>query len=315
MANHHMLPPVHRGAAGGLRVGIAGSLSGARTAHAEAFRAAHEHLAQRGISACLGDDASDPHRALALGAEFAREGVTLVIGHFNSACARAVMPFYRAQGIELLLPASTDVDLALGDGAYRLCANDTAQAETIHGWIARRFGHAIELEVRTDGSDYAARLLACLRRPAQTVVRDVADPATPRAPVCVVLAVAQQALEFIATPPFHGSSTTMIFSDEAAVDAVRTAAARSETECWLVTPEPSYEALLARGCELVHAWQQRGQPSECFGAWAIAEHFILPSGEAVGAHWALRRCARTFASAAVSAPELPTVLPNATEIN
>lgn len=292
---------VHRiNNATGPRVGIAGSLTGQRVAHGPAFHTAFDALAHRGVPACLGDDASTPEQAVALAHEFARHGVRLVIGHFNSACARAVMPFYRAHGIELLLPAATDVSLALGAGVYRLCANDATQASTISDWLRSRATRAPAVEVRVDGSDYAERLLQCLRTElglGLVSVLGTADPAPPSTPFCVVLAVAHQALDFLQRAGSSGAlaNVSTLLSDEAAVSEVSHAARQLGARCWVVTPDPSYEALLGHACGLAALWHAHSAGASSFAQWVHAEGFFLPSGEARHAAWAVRNCATAHA--------------------
>ncbi|WP_218278153.1 ABC transporter substrate-binding protein, partial [Pseudomonas sp. HMWF006] len=101
-------------------VGIVGPLTGPRAAYGEWLRRAAQGSA---LPLVWADDAADPvaavdaaHRLLAAGAE-------VVIGHFNSECARAAGALYRAAGVPLLLPAATAADLCQSVGAFRLCAS------------------------------------------------------------------------------------------------------------------------------------------------------------------------------------------------
>ncbi|MEO8153332.1 MAG: ABC transporter substrate-binding protein [Rhizobacter sp.] len=281
-----------------VRVGIAGSLSGQRVAHAPFFHAARDFLERRGVQALLGDDASTPARALELADEFARGGVRLVVGHFNSDCARAVMPIYRAHGIELLLPASTDVGLETGHGVYRLCADDAAQARAIALWLRERHAQMPAVEVRVDGSAYAERLLASLRAELgsrSVAVLSTAEPGAPRAPICVVLALAHHALSFLQRSHYALAGRTMVFSDEAAVPEFNQAALRSGLACWIVTPDPSYDILLNRACAWVAQWNEQRRSAGSFGSWATGLGHLLPSGQARRAAWLLRPCVHTQA--------------------
>jgi branched-chain amino acid transport system substrate-binding protein len=277
--NAHRLNP----ATARVRVGIAGSLSGRRVAHAGCFRSARERLLNAGVSALLGDDASDPEAAADLAEEFALAGVGLVIGHFNSDCARAAIPIYRAHGVGLLLPASTANELPLGQGVYRLCANDAAQARLIAEWLRKQ---AEPAEVCVDRSEYAQRLLKGLRTElcdAMPPVRDLAKPG-PAAPVRVVLALAHAACESLRQP---SACRTALFSDEAAVSEFRQLAAESSTACSLVTPEPSYETLVAQACDITLRWCAH-RPLPSFERWASASGCFLTSGESRSARWALQ---------------------------
>lgn len=279
------------------RVGIAGTFSGARTAHATIFREAKDFLEQRGVSTLLGDDASEPARAVQLADEFASRAVKLVIGHFNSACAAAAIPFYRERGINVLLPASSAVSIRTGQGVIRLCSNDAEQARAIVGWIAHRLGLEPAVEIRVDGSDYADRLLACLRSELGASIRMVTSTRNTEcstAPICVVLAVAQHAIEFVNAPHFWAQRKATIFSDEAAVDEFRVAASHRSTACWVATPTPSYASLVRYACELTTHWWATNQPSRNFNQWAAAGGWSLSSGEAAHAGWSLRHCGKNL---------------------
>jgi branched-chain amino acid transport system substrate-binding protein len=272
-------------------VGIAGSMSGLRTSHAAFFRAALAFFEARTIPALLGDDGSSPEQALAMAHGFVDNNVRLVIGHFNSACARAVIPLYRAHGIALLLPASTDVGLDLRAGVYRLCGTDASQAQHIAQAIRARAEGPFAVEVRADGSDYSHRLLQCLRAELGAAIQgvfDTTDPAPPRAPFCVVLATAHRAVAFVTMQHPVAPPCVVIYSDEAAVAEVDSAIRDAGGQCWIVTPRPSYETLLGDGCRLIADWyDRRAQP---FGEWAQRQGHFLATGEVARTQWELRRC-------------------------
>lgn len=281
------------------RVGIAGSLSGHRVAHAPFFHAARNFLQRRAVPVQLGDDASTPEQALALAHEFERSGVGLVIGHFNSDCARVVMPFYRTHGMALLLPAASDTALDIGSGVYRLCAHDAAQARTVSDWLHARATAPLAVEVRVDRSDYAKRLLQCLHTelgPGIESVLDTANPASPSAAFCVVLAVAHQALEFMQRSHADLARTTTIFSDEADITAFSDAARHLGASCSVVTPDPSYEALLMRACGLAVQWHESKPRDGDFAGWVRTQGYFLASGEARHAAWVARACAHPRAT-------------------
>lgn len=280
------------------RIGIAGSLSGLRVAHAEHFRQAHARLLQAGVPTLLGDDAATPERAAALAGEFARAGVQLVIGHFNSDCARAAIPVYRAQGIALLLPAATDTRLPLGAGVYRLCADDAAQAQRMAQWLRTRAADAAPAEVRADGSPYAQRLLHALRGELgghMPAVRSTTATQHPPSRVCLVIALARQAIHFVHDTQALAGSRNVLFSDEAAVAELHAAVAASSANCWVVTPAPSYETLVDHACALAARWHAQGAGDD-FCRWAATHAGLPTSGQPLHAGWALRHCARTPAA-------------------
>lgn len=279
------------------RIGIAGTLSGPRTSHAPIFREATGFFEQRGIAPLLGDDASNPAQALQLAHEFASRDVKLVIGHFNSACAAAAIQVYRERGVNVLLPASSAIEIKTGQGVIRLCSNDAEQARAIAEWITHRFGPQSTVEVRVDGSDYSGRLLACLQSELGASIQIVANTVAAEcttSPVCVVLAVAQHAIDFVKAPHFKAKRKATIFSDEAAVDEFRIAAAQRTSTCWVTTPNPSYSSLMRYGCELAASWCALNHPPGNFNEWAATGGWSLSTGESSKANWSIRHCVGNY---------------------
>lgn len=141
-----------------LRIAVLGPQSGPRAAYGELIRnavAGVGFLEQMDIT--LFDDKAEPVVAEKVAAAIARSDIDVAIGHFNSDCARAAIPVYRAAGIPLLLPASTAPGLADGRSVFRLCADELRQAEAIVSfWRGKLLGQT--LRVWTDGSPYGTRL-------------------------------------------------------------------------------------------------------------------------------------------------------------
>jgi branched-chain amino acid transport system substrate-binding protein len=272
------------------RVAIAATLTGRRTAHAKLFQTAFDFLIRNGISTLIADDASTPQQALAIADGFVREKAKVVVGHFNSSCAKSVIPFYRDQGITLLLPASSDVGIDVGNGVYRLCSTDADQAKAIANWVKKLPLSALPVAVRIDGSDYAYRLLACLQREfgqgLQSAVLTTAQIPF-LSPVCIVVAVAHRAIEFVENTLFPKAQTKFLFSDEAAVAQFCRSAIRQAINCWIVAPDPSYNALLRRACNWLVEWNGLHSANINFDEWAISTGHLLPSGAAVRSGWRL----------------------------
>jgi branched-chain amino acid transport system substrate-binding protein len=278
-------------------VAIAGSLSGLRRDHAAHFAAVHARLRRAGVDTLLGDDASEPERAGELAAAWVQQGVRLVIGHFNSGCARAALPAYRAAGVELVLPASTADGLGQLPGVHQLCGDDSSQAEALVRWIARRWRTGDGVEVRCDGSDYARRLRTALEPRLvgrSTTWLELADPLPAQAPLCLVLALAPEAAAFAARPGLAAGRQAVVFADEAAVARVAHPAAASGVPCWIVTPSPSYTTLLHRAGALALRWLDTRSPRAGFGAWARATCALPPANGASGPVWRLRQARPTF---------------------
>lgn len=272
-------------------IGIAGSLSGKRISHAQFFRNSLSYFEQRGIPAILGDDGATPKKAEALAEEFIARGVRLVIGHFNSDCARKVIPIYRSHDVELLLPASTDIGLDIGSGIFRLCANESTQAKAIVESIKAQLGDISRVEIRIDGTNYSRRLLRYLKielDDSMIIILDTLDPTPPSAPVCIILAIENHAIDFVRYQSLLPSQVIYIFSDESDVAEFERVVADVGGDCMVVSPQPSYKTLLENGSRLAADWHEQNCGN--LSRWLHDGEFFLTSGEAVEARWVIRKC-------------------------
>ncbi|NIF16445.1 ABC transporter substrate-binding protein [Pantoea sp. Cy-639] len=118
-------------------VGIVGPLSGARAAYGQWLRRAAEGTT---LPLLWADDGADPAMAQAAARYLLDAGVEVVVGHFNSECARVAGRLYQAAGVPLLLPAATAPDLCHAVGAWRLCASETRQVAVMLEYLARHAG-------------------------------------------------------------------------------------------------------------------------------------------------------------------------------
>ncbi|MBA2672104.1 ABC transporter substrate-binding protein [Ramlibacter sp.] len=141
-----------------LKVAVPGPLTGPRAAYGDMIRGAVAAFATApDLEFQLVDDQADPAVAARVAAMVVQGGADVVIGHFNSDCARTAMPIYRSAGIPLLLPASTAAGLADGQGVFRLCADEVQQVHEIAIFLRETLGGR-RLSVWSDGSAYAHRL-------------------------------------------------------------------------------------------------------------------------------------------------------------
>ncbi|WP_166220623.1 ABC transporter substrate-binding protein [Pseudomonas atagonensis] len=139
-------------------VGIVGPLSGPRAAYGEWLRRAAHGSA---LPLLWEDDAADPTVAIKAAQRLLDAGAEVVIGHFNSECARAAGRLYQDAGVALLLPAATAPDLCQSVGAFRLCASEERQVLVMADYLNR---HSLCIEeFWTDGSAYGQRLAVALR--------------------------------------------------------------------------------------------------------------------------------------------------------
>lgn len=145
-----------------VRVCIAGPLTGPRACYGELIRGAIADLPQReGLSIHFFDDKANPQVVERHLAEIIRQS-DVVIGHFNSNCAQAAIPAYRAAGIPLLLPASTATHLGDGKSVFQLCATEAEQVKELKAVADRHYPDSTRY-YWADGSAYSQRLLERLQ--------------------------------------------------------------------------------------------------------------------------------------------------------
>ncbi|MBT2441029.1 FAD-dependent oxidoreductase [Streptomyces sp. ISL-36] len=181
------------------RGAVVGPFSGPRAAWGEHLERAAELYGA--VSWELYDDRGEATTARQIAEAVVAEGRhALVIGHFNSAGARAALPVYRAAGLPVLLPLATTPGL-LDDSAgtiLRWCPDDRAQAVDLLAAV-RAAGHT-RVAVTHDGSAYGKHLAHLVRAarhpreerspvlPSGPVVSDGSTPATGAVPVPAALA-------------------------------------------------------------------------------------------------------------------------------
>jgi glycine/D-amino acid oxidase-like deaminating enzyme/ABC-type branched-subunit amino acid transport system substrate-binding protein len=162
------------------RGAVVGPFSGPRAAWGEHLeRAAALHGA---VNWELYDDRGEAETSRQIAEAVVAEGRhTLVIGHFNSAGARAALPLYRAGGLPVLLPLATTPDL-LADSAgtvLRWCPDDRAQAADLLAAVGAA-GHT-RIAVTHDGTAYGEGLARLVRDAWPADAGSGAGPAGPTA--------------------------------------------------------------------------------------------------------------------------------------
>jgi branched-chain amino acid transport system substrate-binding protein len=134
-----------------LRIGLAGPLTGkdavfgAQLKHG-AEQAIEDINATGGINGqkielFFGDDAGEPKQGPSVANTFVGEGVTFVIGHFNSGVSEPASTVYAENGIVMITPASTNpkiTDRGLWN-VFRTCGRDDQQGKVAGEYIAQHF--------------------------------------------------------------------------------------------------------------------------------------------------------------------------------
>ena len=145
-----LLFAVNAQAAGSIKVGVAGPLTGDQGAlglelkngviiAAEEWNAKGGLLGQK-IEIVWGDDQHDPKQAVAVANKFVNEGVVGVVGHFNSSCSIPASTIYRDGNVIQITPASTNprfTERGLWN-VFRVCGRDDQQGGVAADFIAKK---------------------------------------------------------------------------------------------------------------------------------------------------------------------------------
>ena len=137
------------GDSGKLKVGVAGPLTGSNAAFGAqlkqgATQAAEDINAAGGINGkqielIFGDDVSDPKQGRSVANNFAGDGVTFVIGHFNSGVTMPASEVYAENGILMITPAATNPQITQQGytNVFRTCGRDDQQGAIAAAYIAK----------------------------------------------------------------------------------------------------------------------------------------------------------------------------------
>lgn len=129
-----------------VKIAIAGPMTGPQAKMGKDFRSSVELAVKewndRGgvlgkkVELIVGDDQADPKQAVSVANKFVAEGVSGVVGHFNSSCSIPASDVYNRAGIPMITPASTNPLLTERDytNVFRVCGRDDQQ-----GAVAAKF--------------------------------------------------------------------------------------------------------------------------------------------------------------------------------
>jgi len=124
-----------------IRIGIAGPMTGDQSKMGMDFKngvslAVEEWNSKGGvlgkkIEVLIADDQHDPKQAVSVANKMVNEGVTGVIGHFNSSCSIPASDVYDRSGIPMISPGSTNPQLTEKGykGVFRVCGRDDQQGK------------------------------------------------------------------------------------------------------------------------------------------------------------------------------------------
>lgn len=136
-------------------IGLTGPLTGPRSAYGEILKRCISNYRNE-FEFILLDDMAIPEQAIKVAQNFVNTGVEIVLGHFNSECARAAASIYQANHIPFILIASTAPNLCEELNAYRICASEEKQIGVLHNYLRR---NKLNLtQIWHDNSKYGQRL-------------------------------------------------------------------------------------------------------------------------------------------------------------
>jgi branched-chain amino acid transport system substrate-binding protein len=134
-----------------LKMGVAGPLTGKDAVFGaqlkngveqavEDINAAGGLLGQK-IELLFGDDAGDPKQGRSVANNFVGDGVSFVVGHFNSGVTEPASDVYAENGILMITPGSTNPKITERGLAnvFRTCGRDDQQGKVAGDYIAANF--------------------------------------------------------------------------------------------------------------------------------------------------------------------------------
>ncbi|HUG62353.1 MAG TPA: branched-chain amino acid ABC transporter substrate-binding protein [Methylomirabilota bacterium] len=131
-----------------IKIGVAGPLTGANAAFGSQLQKGAEQAvadinAAGGINGeqiilSFGDDVADPKQGVSIANNFVGDGVTFVVGHFNSGVSIPASEVYAENGIFQITPASTNPQVTERDlwNTFRICGRDDQQGAVAGAYIA-----------------------------------------------------------------------------------------------------------------------------------------------------------------------------------
>jgi branched-chain amino acid transport system substrate-binding protein len=137
-----------------VKLGIGGPITGGAAAFGAQLKMGAEQAVEdinaaggvlgKKMSVATGDDASDPKQGISVANKFVGDGVTWVVGHFNSSVSIPTSSVYQENNVLQITPASTNPGLTNPDpktgeskwNVFRTCGRDDQQGAVAADYIA-----------------------------------------------------------------------------------------------------------------------------------------------------------------------------------
>jgi branched-chain amino acid transport system substrate-binding protein len=138
-----------------VKLGIGGPITGGSAAFGQQLKMGAEQAVAdinaaggvlgKKVSIAIGDDVSDPKQGISVANKFVGDGVTWVVGHFNSSVSIPASGVYNDNGLLQITPASTnpaltDPDRKTGQSkwnVFRTCGRDDQQGSVAGSYLAQ----------------------------------------------------------------------------------------------------------------------------------------------------------------------------------
>lgn len=156
-------------------VGVAGPLTGPSAAVGEEIRKGAEQAAAdinasggilgEQITLVFGDDASEPKQGVAVANKFVADGVSFVIGHYNSGVSIPASEIYAENGILQITPGSTNPTFTERTlwNTFRVCGRDDQQGAVAGAHILKAF-KGKRIAIVNDKTSYGAGIAAEVKK-------------------------------------------------------------------------------------------------------------------------------------------------------
>ncbi len=134
-----------------LKMGVAGPLTGKDAVFGAQLKNGADQAVQdinaagglngQQIELLFGDDAGDPKQGRSVANTFVGDGVSFVIGHFNSGVTEPASDVYAENGILMITPGSTNPKITERGltNVFRICGRDDQQGKVAGEYIAQHF--------------------------------------------------------------------------------------------------------------------------------------------------------------------------------
>lgn len=152
-----------------VKIGVGAPLTGTNESFGAQFRNGAEQAAEdinaaggilgQKITIHLGDDKSDPREGVKVASAFADQGISLVVGHFNSGVTIPASEVYAENNMLMITPGSTN-PLVTERGlwnTFRICGRDDQQGAVAADHIVSRFGKS-KVAIAHDKTTYGQGL-------------------------------------------------------------------------------------------------------------------------------------------------------------